>query len=483
MILVIPAIGSFCSGGGRCVIVSLKHTTTVAKVVNPLGTVVTVQSDEDVELEPTEEVIHENCDEALFRPVVASKAIIFAESTSVQPKDSRSVTQCNVTTSQKKSVDKEPKFNNLRNEALTRKCNVNKCDSLSEIDSGIEKERSESPLFCDTTVLSPHSKIIHSSQKTDSLSKTQTHSNYPKSKSIICDISDTFADMQFVPLSEPKKQPFNIITPPPLEKLDFSRRSQSPEEHLISLKTPTESSEISYDKDDDQLSKHAKKERRSKCDRYQGLEQKDIVSSSEENVSEDKTIQKKPRKPKTKLGVRITNINKECDEQKDDISVDFHISLPKKSWSSIAASKPTAKDSPQSSPKTSDTEQAAASNISQTPLINEGSFDSDNAQFERSAASGILEPKKLLYENSITDDVQLLKVDKSSDEEKVESSQTETTESDDSSRIPIEQVAMDTEEDTCQLETVKSPTSKISKRKPKKKHSPSKYYTCSHGAL
>lgn len=46
----------------------------VAKVVNPLGTVVNVHSDEDTDLELYEEtVIHENCDEALFRPVVAPK--------------------------------------------------------------------------------------------------------------------------------------------------------------------------------------------------------------------------------------------------------------------------------------------------------------------------------------------------------------------------------------------------------------------------
>lgn len=55
-------------------------TTTVAKVVNPLGTVVTVQSDEDDTEEIIEDVvIHENCDEALFRPVVAPKAVFYSE--------------------------------------------------------------------------------------------------------------------------------------------------------------------------------------------------------------------------------------------------------------------------------------------------------------------------------------------------------------------------------------------------------------------
>ncbi|CAG9856672.1 unnamed protein product [Phyllotreta striolata] len=59
--------------GGRCVIVQMKPA--VAKVVNPLGTVVNVHSDDD-EPEPFEEPvrIHENRDETLFRPVVAPKA-------------------------------------------------------------------------------------------------------------------------------------------------------------------------------------------------------------------------------------------------------------------------------------------------------------------------------------------------------------------------------------------------------------------------
>lgn len=59
----------------------MKQTATVAKVVNPLGTVVTIQSDEEAtESDVLEDaIIHENCDEALFRPVVAPKAIFYSE--------------------------------------------------------------------------------------------------------------------------------------------------------------------------------------------------------------------------------------------------------------------------------------------------------------------------------------------------------------------------------------------------------------------
>lgn len=466
MTLVIPAIGSFCSGGGRCVIVSLKHTTTVAKVVNPLGTVVTVQSDEDVEVEPTEEIIHENCDEALFRPVVTSKAIIFAESSNSQQKNLSHSLQSKSTRLPKTYTEKLHKIDDLRNERSVEKYNINKCES--EVDSGIEKERSESPLFCDTILINHLSKEIHSSQKNESLNTTQTHSNNPKGKSIVCNISDTLAEMQFVPLSEPKK-PFNIVMPPPLEKLEYPRRSESPEEPLISLQTPTGSNERPSETiDDDQPLKPIKKERRAKNDRYQGLEQKDIVSSSEENVVEDKTLPKKARKPKTKLGVRITNINKENDEQKDDVSVDFHVSLPKKSWSSVAASKPTVKDSLEFPGKTSDVECITISNTLQSSALKQN-IESESTLSNKSTSSNILEPVKLHYEPKLADNPDLLKLDKSSDEEKIESSQTETTESDDSSKVLAETVAMDTEEDACQIETVKSTTCKTNKRKSKKK--------------
>lgn len=61
-------------------LVSVKHNAhIVAKVVNPLGTVVTVPNDEQEgsSEEPQDEaVIHENCDEALFRPVVGVRPVI-----------------------------------------------------------------------------------------------------------------------------------------------------------------------------------------------------------------------------------------------------------------------------------------------------------------------------------------------------------------------------------------------------------------------
>ncbi|XP_066246460.1 breast carcinoma-amplified sequence 3 homolog [Euwallacea similis] len=79
-------------GGGRCVLVSMKSSpnpprrataapSPIAKVVNPLGTVVTVYSDEDEEIPPHEDiVIYENCDETLFRPLVTPKSVSYVRS-------------------------------------------------------------------------------------------------------------------------------------------------------------------------------------------------------------------------------------------------------------------------------------------------------------------------------------------------------------------------------------------------------------------
>ncbi|XP_030745857.1 breast carcinoma-amplified sequence 3 homolog isoform X2 [Sitophilus oryzae] len=81
--------------GGRCVIVSVKPPapaarrafpapSPIAKVVNPLGTVVTVQSsDEETEVTvPEDDIIYENCDEALFRPMVSPKMLAYCKSSS-----------------------------------------------------------------------------------------------------------------------------------------------------------------------------------------------------------------------------------------------------------------------------------------------------------------------------------------------------------------------------------------------------------------
>lgn len=466
--IVIPAIGSFCSGGGRCVIVSIKHhSATVAKVVNPLGTVVTVQSDEDIELEPTEEIIHENCDEALFRPVVASKAIIFAETKNLQTR-TPSTSSCDdkISPQTQNTEILTRKIDDSHNKISTEKCNIDKSDSLSEVDSGIEKEGSESPLLCDRISDKHTPKRIHSDQKIEFSTKPLAHSNCLKNKSFICDISDTLADMQFVPLSQPKKQPFDIITPPPLEKLEFPRRAQSPEDHLISLKTPTEEPPDQYE--NELLPKHVKKDKHIKNDRYQGLDQKDIISSSEENAFEEKTIAKKPRKPKTKLGTRIINIPKENDDQKDDISVDFHISLPKRSWSNVTANKASLIDASDEVAQTSDTKcMSNTPTLSYSSILKRDTIESKSSQENSLVSSEVLEPEKIQYECKMPE-IHLLKLDKSSDEDKIEGSQTETTESDDSGKIPIETVAMDIEEDS-QLETVKSTTSKIIKKKSKKK--------------
>lgn len=60
---------------------ALSAPSPIAKVVNPLGTVVTVHSDEECEVAvPEEIVIYENCDETLFRPMVTPKTVAYCKS-------------------------------------------------------------------------------------------------------------------------------------------------------------------------------------------------------------------------------------------------------------------------------------------------------------------------------------------------------------------------------------------------------------------
>lgn len=135
-------------------------------------------------------------------------------------------------------------------------------------------------------------------------------------------------------------------------------------------------------------------------------------SSSEENVIEDKIVTKKARKPKAKLGVRIPTVKIEEEP-------------PKKSWSTIVSTKQSKE------------------------LID---LDFQLAQCEQ------------LAKDLFVDDV--FNETKCSDDEKINGSQTETTESDDSAKIPKQ-----IEDSTNQLEIFVDTNSQMkpTKRKSKKK--------------
>lgn len=315
----LPAIGFFCPGG-RCVIVG--GACVVAKVVNPLGTVITVP-DEPAATDDDEEevvVIHENCDEALFRPVVASKSLHYA--------------------------DEKSKNNNkvLIGDGVCTKS----LKSTTEVTCKILKNK-----------------------------RSKNEKNH-------------------LDLSSHK---INLSVKPPVKTL-VTEQQQS--EEVFEPEIP-----LNFE-DAQEL-----------CE---GLEKKPLKtsSSSEDVLIEEKTVTKKPRKPKAKLGVRIPTVKIEEKPKDDDIEP------PKKSWSTIVSTKPK-------------------------ELID---LDFELTQCEQ------------LTKNLFVDDV--FNDTKCSDDEKVNSSQTETTESDDSAKIaaqnddqqPIVDILVD-------ANTQNKPTKRKSKKKKK----------------
>lgn len=96
-------------------LVSIKHNAhIVAKVVNPLGTVVTVPNDQE-DLSGSEEpledaVIHENCDEALFRPVVGVRPVVCLQPKIAQPEINK----------KEEKVNKNQRYQGLKSSEIVR---------------------------------------------------------------------------------------------------------------------------------------------------------------------------------------------------------------------------------------------------------------------------------------------------------------------------------------------------------------------------
>lgn len=422
---VIPAIGFFCSGG-RCVIVSVKPH--VAKVVNPLGTVVTVQSDDESMSEITEDtVIHENCDEALFRPVVAPKTLVFDETREKQPRKNKSLVANEICAKNLKSMTE-----------LTYK--ITPKQKMSEkVKKPAQKLNNKSEVKIDV-VLSKPVEEKHVEQTTRVTS------------SFISDFSDTFVDAndKFQPLRKLSDSK-TIVTMPASDKL-----SSSPEDSVFQLDV-FDFPKADLEPEPDDLNKLPRSlDTCIKIDDLEDIPPKNILnerqhvdnfSSSEENVIEEKVISKKPRKPKPKLGVRIPNVNKE-----NGANPITTVTLPaKKSWSSIAATK---------------TKEDDEADVTKNNLIEIDELESKD-DLLKSDKNYDLELKV------VCEDINVLKVYKSSDDEKVSSSQTETTESsDDSSKVP--EIGMEIEYNTWppipeNSNNSSSQTTKSSRRKSKKK--------------
>lgn len=366
----------------------------VAKVVNPLGTVVNVQSDDDdKEIEPIEEeVIHENCDEALFRPFVANKTVAYQNKVShygdnIITKSLEGTTEVTVRVLKKSSSHESSstKLEPVKENECTSKYSKTD-DSTTKSGSGgdpkLSKSGSESSAY--------HRKNTHF---VDGVHYVET----PLAGSGIGIV-------------------FSI--PPPLENEDF-----------FSLETigKTDNFEDAVDCADSAVPDSKKEKRFSKKD----------VLYKEDVFNEEKTTARKSKKPTSKLGVKIANTrikNETFDDCSDGITFS---TLPKRSWSSVAASKRSENlivisDEHEKAETSIDFDEEFTFTLPRKVCQTTNDLIDINTPQEEISVKG-----KLIKDLDSSGDSNLLKIDKSSDDEKAESSssQTEITESDDSGKV------------------------------------------------
>lgn len=413
-----------------------QHTTGVAKVVNPLGTVVTVQSDDDYEVEaPEDVVIHENCDEALFRPVVASKALVFSEPKIIT--NSLPVTQTAIVESPLPS-GKSSYHNKLIANLSNKKSSSANCNNKPATKPTKKLDKNKS--LQQNEAIKLKSTVSKRSNNDDSDPESKpTPINAPKTQ--ICAFSDPFDDLSV------KKSDCLIECD---YSLDKDSQSQACSENKIDsetllLETDNTTStwkdmtyEYTFEEPEIQTPKDVLDTAKLKSDKYQGLDAKEILQA------EEKQYAKRVRKPKPKLGVRLTKGNNDAFDvvKSDDEPVENNLRT-NKTWSSVAAIKP---------PKEA-----------KEDLI---FYDEIEKPVDSSDPEPSLEPENI-------SDVNLLKIYKSDDEKQENGSHSETTESDDSSKV-AQLIAMDTEEDAYQAESVKNNDQAVAakgngKKKPKKK--------------
>lgn len=414
-------------------IVSVKQHTTggVAKVVNPLGTVVTLlQSDDDdcqeADRQSEDVVIHENCDEALFRPVVASKTLcVFSEPkivTNSLPDTQTAIveTPSLVSTGPKNYANKSrSNLTNIRN-----KSTFNEEESLNSN----KNHKTKTPKKAEKAKSLPQKEVVfdYDSNKSKA-SKTETLDG------ALLHQLDSFIDHS-IPSHE------NDFT--------FEPTSKTKSDVDGSKTKSNEWNEMSYEYTFDENEKQLLSKELFDIENSIKLNYEQYNKMATDEKNDEKQMTKRTRKPKTKLGVRLGKTIEPFDVTKSDEEQPIEkivVTLPppsspspplcppppttKKSWSSIAAQKPA-----------------------------DGVVESNNIPaLERENAPN------------------LLKVGDKSDDEKQEnvSSQSETTESDDSSKV-VQLIAMDTEEDAYQAEFTKNEGQAIAsksngKKKPKKK--------------
>lgn len=383
----------------------------VAKVVNPLGTVVNVHSDDDNDIEPIEEdVIHENCDEALFRPVVASKTIAYHNKVKrygddIITKSLEGTTEVTVKVLKKSfAKDKQPR---------SREC------SPTKLKNPAENEYSSK--------LPKQSNRSGSNKKTGSINVLKQNDT-PLISTKVHTLKGSFIEIDpidVVDTSFTQNKDIVLDLPQPHDNEDFFSLENITRLDTFEDALECEANSIAVSRKNKQV--NSIKER----------------VYDEEDVTEEKIVSKKTRKPKTKLGVKIVNINTEnikTEKSLDDWSAAVTLStLPKRSWSSIAAAKSNEKSLVDSFEKEKHRDPSPIEfcddftvSLQRKTCFTSDLIDINTPQEEK--------PDKKEVEKDVVDissESNFLKIDKSSDDEKGDSSsQAEITESDDSGKIP-----------------------------------------------
>ncbi|XP_044749936.1 breast carcinoma-amplified sequence 3 homolog isoform X2 [Coccinella septempunctata] len=294
--------------GGHRVIVSMKsQATPVAKVVNPLGTVVTIHSDAETEQEEFEEpVIHENCDEALFRPILISKPVVH--------------------------TDGKPHTNPIDTML------VRSLDGGTEVAVKLLNKSKNIP----SKIPSTNKKPKHINEKTINSSTKQKTSNRNINANEKNEVKKD--NEQISEKKEMVSTPFDISNRSDSISMDENKYSSIPPDDIDCGLVFDDNKDFKNDydfpyfdnKNEDKEAKTDMFEDATDCydDLYINMK-KEIAEKNEENLTEDKITTAKPRKPKAKLGVRIPNKNFPIKNDEEVESV-----IPKRSWSSVAATKP-----------------------------------------------------------------------------------------------------------------------------------------------
>lgn len=455
------------------------HTSaTVAKVVNPLGTVVTVQSDEEAEVVDVSDdvVILENCDEALFRPVVTPKPLHYTERPRTHSPDkiitknleSNTEVTVKILTKKDKLADAPKPIKKPRSRESSPKAPVSK-KAEKHTSNKINKELRQNVVKTEETVELPRAEA---KAKVETKPKEEIRPPKPDFKpkldaKFISDFSDPLELPDTPNEVKPSEELFDIPMPKPL---DCNLFDDIILDTMMNLDTKLPQQEKSSDDVFEDIVESASfknnKESRSK------REEKVEVMTMDDSVSEERSFSKKPRKPKAKLGVKIATVNKENIEKTlDDCTTDITLAPPpKRSWSSIASSKPAESDKvlidTTEKEKNLDFVEHFSVTLPQksysSSVTNDDLINIDTPQEEQVEASESMN-------NSANSDDNLLKIDKSSDDEKPDtgSSPNETTESDDSGKLQPENDP-NADDDVAVLKS-NAPMSKASKRKLKKK--------------